>query len=318
MTVPRSSTIATDTTLTSATFVTTTDAAGKTVTTAPAVLTSQIVTTSNGQVITITQIVHNPTGALDSGNSSTGSTNAFFNNKGAVAGVFVVVGLVIFGMLLALGLLCFRRRRRQRLDREVTAAAVAASANSGRLALDEGDDVPSTGHNTTAESYPSTPGHNTMQQYSNYGASYANAGGYDPYAQQMAQGGGPGGMYHGDYLTAGAAGGAAAGAGAAAAGAAGAGGYDQLQQGHQGYYFDPRDAQQYGDNQPYSDNAASPYGHPQQQQHYNNGQYPDPYGDPYAGYTDQPRYTDHDGTGSIDTPPERENPLHVANPSRQY
>jgi 4-amino-4-deoxy-L-arabinose transferase-like glycosyltransferase len=214
-------------------------------------------------VYTVTQIVHNPTGALDSGGSSGGSTSSFFNNKGAVAGVFVVVGLVVVGMIMALGLLCFRRRRRQRLDREVIAAAIAASAAHQRTPLDEDNDVPSSTHQTS-ESYPSTV-NQPMQQYNQYGASYSNGGGYDTYASVAA-----GHPYEG-Y-------GAAAGAGAA--GAAGAAGYESLQHGQQGYYFDPNTAAQYTDD-------------------------PHSYPDPYAGYQDE-------GTGSIDTPPERENPLHVS------
>jgi hypothetical protein len=104
-----------------------------------------------------------------------------------------------------------------------------------------------------------------MQQYNQYGASYSNGGGYDPYASAAA-----GHPYEG-Y-------GAEAGAGAA--GAAGAAGYESLQHGQQGYYFDPNTAGQYTDD-------------------------PHSYPDPYAGYQDE-------GTGSIDTPPERENPLHVS------
>jgi hypothetical protein len=253
----------TETTLPSAISITTTDSAGNTVTTAPASFTSDVVTTSNGVVYTVTQIVHNPTGALDSGSSSGGSTSSFFNNTGAVAGVFVVVGLVVVGMIFALGLLCFRRRRRQRLDREVTAAAIAASAPHQRTPLDEDNDVPSSGHQTT-DSYPSTV-NQPMQQYNQYGASYSNAGGYDPYASAAS-----GNPYAGYDATAG------AGAGTAV----GAAGYESLQHGQQGYYFDPRDAGQYTDE-------------------------PQNYPDPYASYQDE-------GNGSIDTPPERENPLHVS------
>lgn len=259
---PATALIATETTATSAVRVTTTNANGQTVTTIPATVTSDVVTTSNGVVYTVTQIVHNPTGALDSGSSGGGgTTTGFFANKGAVAGVFVVVGLVVVGMIFALGLLCFRRRRRQRLDREVTAAAIAASSSTAhRSPIDEGDDVHSSG--PTTESYPST-GSGPMAQYNNYGASYGNAGGYDPYAAAA-----------GTYGSA-----AYGGSGQAQAG------YEGLQQGDQGYYYDPRQAEQgaYSDEQ----------GHPGQR-----------YDDPYGGYS---------GEGSLDTPVhERENPLHVS------
>jgi hypothetical protein len=266
-----------------------TDAQGRATTVTPSQYTSQLVTTSNGQVITRTVVVHNPTGALDAGGNG-GSTNAFFDNTGAVAGTFVVVGLVVVGILFALGLLCFRRRRRQRLDREVTAAAVAASTAAQRSPLDEDNDVHSSS-GPTSESYPST-GNHPMAQYAPYGATYGNAGGYDPYAAQGHQpysdhpNQGPFDTPHGyDY-----------GAGAAA----GAGGYEGLQHGTQnGYYFNPAEAGQY-------DDALYGTGNGQGQgQGYDHG-YSDPYGG-YQGQADQ---------GSLDTPTERENPLHVANPSR--
>jgi hypothetical protein len=125
-----------------------------------------------------------------------------------------------------------------------------------------------------------------MAQYSQYGASYANAGGYDPYAQQQPYaeqpytdhpGQGPFDTPHGydPYAQTG-----------AAVGAAGAGGYESLQHGQQGYYFDPRDAAQYADEEPHSGR----------------------YDDAYANYSG--------GEGSLDTPLERENPLHVSGTRR--
>ena len=250
----------------------------------------------------------------------------FFDNKGAVAGTFVAVGLVIVGVVLALGLLCFRRRRRQRLDREVTAAAVAASSAAHRSPLDEGEDLPSAsasgGGHQTSESYPSTVS-GPMQQYGNYGASYAPAGGYDPYAQQPVQqhyqdhaqqpyqdhpGQGPfdtpGGYhdgYNGGYGDAGGGyGGDAAvfGGGAAAAAAGGVAGYHGMShdQNQQGYYFDPRDAENYTDEHGYDQG---------QQLHHPHAQGGGQYDDPYAGYSG--------GEGSVDTPTnERDNPLHVS------
>jgi len=254
-------TIPTETTASKAIKITTTNAAGQIVTTQPATLTFQVVTTSNGVVYTVTQIVHNPTGKLDQGSSSgSGTTSGFFANKGAVAGVFVVVGLVVIGMMFVLGLLCFRRRRRQRLDREVTAAAIAASSsNVHRSPIDEGDDMHS---GPTSESYPSTV-NAPMAQYNNYGTSYDNAGGYDPYAAAA-----------GTYAS-----GAYAPRGRQA-------GYEGLQQEDQGYYYDPRQAQQGG----YTDEPehAGPT-----------------YEDPYGAHSG--------GEGSLGTPVgERENPLHVS------
>ena len=194
-------------------------------------------TTSNGVVYTVTQIVHYPTGALDPGSSSNGgTTTGFFANHGAVAGVFVVVGLAVVGMILALSLLCFRRRRRQRLDREVTAAAIAASStHAHRSPIDEGDDVHSSG--PTSESYPSTV-NAPMAQYNNYAASYGTSGGYDPYVS-----------------TAGAYGAASLG------GQGGPSGYEGLPPGDRGYYYDPRQAQQNGyRDEPEYQGHENPYG----------------------------------------------------------
>ena len=242
--------IPTDTTASSAISRTTTDASGNTVTIVPSSVTSEITTTSDGVVYTITQIVHNPPGSLNSGSASgSNSSNAFFANKGAVAGTFVVVGLVIVGIAFAIGVLCFRRRRRQRLDREITAAAVAASStgNAQRSPLDEGEDMHSSG--PTNESYPSTV-NNPMAQYNNYGATYGPAGGYDPFASTSA-----------GYS------GALAGASAAGAGGyagyhpAGPSGYEGVnQEGDEGYYYDPREAGQYGTGSHGYEDAYGDYG----------------------------------------------------------
>ena len=290
-----SSTPPTDSTALSGIGITTTDANGNTVVTTPASFTSQYVTLSDGRPVTETVVIHNPSGALDGGSGNGGSSNAFFNNTGAVAGTFVAVGLVVVGIIVALGFLCFRQRRRQRLDREITAAAVAASAAASRSPLDEGDDIHSAS-GPTSESYTSTV-NQPMQQYNRYGQSYAATGGYDSYtapdpygshqdAYESHQGAysdhptqGPFDTPHGyDAYTA-----TGAGAGADAGGATAAG-YDGLPHEQQGYYFDPRDADRYEDEPP--------------QTHYAND-------DAYGAYSG--------GEGSLDSPLERENPLHVSN-----
>lgn len=203
----------------------------------------------------------------------------------------MVVGLVVIGLVLALCLLCFRRRRRQRLDREVTAAAMAAPAGGiGRPPLDEDKGYNPSSGPQTSESYPSTVNQTPMGQYDGYGASYVDhQGGYDPYT-------------------------------AAAAGYGAAGGYETMQPGGQGYYYDPHaPPEQYGVPEQYSDapthsgEAYSDVPLNEEGQHY----YFDPsqahayapdgegYGDAYGGYS---------GTeGSVGTPQhERENPLHVS------
>ncbi|KAJ7783753.1 hypothetical protein DFH07DRAFT_202316 [Mycena maculata] len=87
---------------------------GKTSFTAPALVT--ILSTSseaNGSFVTFTHVVANPTGfsqAISSGHAS------FFQNLGAVAGVFLVVG-VIATSIVSFGLFVMCRRRRRRRER---------------------------------------------------------------------------------------------------------------------------------------------------------------------------------------------------------
>ncbi|KAJ7492647.1 hypothetical protein FB451DRAFT_541812 [Mycena latifolia] len=85
---------------------------GKTSFTAPPLIT--ILSTSseaNGSFVTFTHVVANPTGfsqAISAGHSS------FFNNAGAVAGVFLVVGAIVAGIAAAIMFILCRRRRRRR------------------------------------------------------------------------------------------------------------------------------------------------------------------------------------------------------------
>ncbi|BEI86690.1 hypothetical protein CcaverHIS002_0700360 [Cutaneotrichosporon cavernicola] len=304
-------TSAPETTATSAVKITTTDSKGNVYTTIPASFTSTGVVTSGGAVFTVTRVVHNPSGALDAGSLSGGSSS-FFNNKGAVAGVFVIVGLAVVTILAALGFIFFRKRRRQRLDREVTAAAVAASAAAGRSPLDEEGDIASS--HPTSESYPSTMSA-PMQQYNTYATTYGNGGGYDPFALQS-----DGGAH---------ATGAVGGAAGAAAGAAAYGAY--ATDFSDGRYHDAPDGR-YGDDGPFHD--ANEYVSDGQHHGYDGmeqgaqGYYYDPYYDEdvTGGHGNQP-YPQHNynedlygtysgGEESIGTPThERTDPLHVANPT---
>jgi len=77
--------------------------------------------TSNGQVYTSTSVDSGatgmdpgPTGVLSSSTQATG----FFTNHGAVAGVFLVVGLAVLGLLGFLIFALCRRRRRNRIEPE--------------------------------------------------------------------------------------------------------------------------------------------------------------------------------------------------------
>ena len=57
---------------------------------------------------------------------------SFLNNKGAVAGVFTVVGLLGLALLIAIVTNVIRRRRAKKFDDEVANAAAAAYADTDR------------------------------------------------------------------------------------------------------------------------------------------------------------------------------------------
>lgn len=228
-------------------------------TTQPATFTSEITTTdANGVAITVTQIIHNPTGGLNDGSSGSNSSSgsSFFNNTGAVVGVFVVVGIAGAAILLGVAFLLFRRRRRQRLDRDVAAAAAAAAAAASRTPFD--DDEDNSGHTSYTSTGPA------MTQYGGYyaasgppgqalgGYDYEDpAGGYDQYAAAPPPG---------------AAGGYDRSSVGTTPGMAGFGGGDHFAQQvqaqapaqHDPYYFDPNDAQ-YVDEPGYADDVYGGY-----------------------------------------------------------
>ncbi|KAI0628933.1 hypothetical protein C8Q77DRAFT_349486 [Trametes polyzona] len=104
-----SSNPATTSSIASTVFATTTDAGGNTVT-----RTSVVFTTPTG--------VDTPA----SSNRNTGS-KSFFQNTGAVAGVFTVVGLAVVVIVVAIVTNAIRRRRAKKLDREIAEAAAEAA-----------------------------------------------------------------------------------------------------------------------------------------------------------------------------------------------
>ncbi|KAI0068226.1 hypothetical protein BV25DRAFT_539364 [Artomyces pyxidatus] len=87
---------------------------GHTTITAPPFITSVAVTTlPDGQSVTITHVVANPTGGLSALNG-----HSFFNNHAAVIGVFLVTGIAI-ACLSAISFCLFRRRRRRTQGRRL-------------------------------------------------------------------------------------------------------------------------------------------------------------------------------------------------------
>ncbi|KAI0933354.1 hypothetical protein AcV5_005517 [Taiwanofungus camphoratus] len=86
-------------------------------------------TTSGGQVVVVTTFVGgSPTGSAST--DTTTSSKGFFQNKGAVAGVFTVVGLVVAAIVVALLTNAIRRRRAKKFDRDVAEAAAEAAAQA--------------------------------------------------------------------------------------------------------------------------------------------------------------------------------------------
>ncbi|KAI0031148.1 hypothetical protein K488DRAFT_71630 [Vararia minispora EC-137] len=124
------------TTFSSTVFVQTTESNGVATSFAPSVVTSLVQSTqSNGNVVTATVIVANPTTAADQG----GSGSQFFRNRGAVAGVFLVVGLAAAAILLFLFFFVRRRRRQRRIEHDTAVSATLAAAGYNRAPIDDED-----------------------------------------------------------------------------------------------------------------------------------------------------------------------------------
>jgi len=96
-----------------------------------------MVTGSNGPSV-VTIVAANPT-PLSGGSGSDLSTSQFFRNKGAVAGVFLIVGLAAASILLFLFFFVRRRRRTRKMEHDTAVATTLAAAGFNRTPLD-GDD----------------------------------------------------------------------------------------------------------------------------------------------------------------------------------
>ncbi|CCA72299.1 related to proteophosphoglycan ppg1-Leishmania major [Serendipita indica DSM 11827] len=116
--------------------LTMTNSQGSVFVTSPSEITTVVVTTvPNGSFTTLTEIIANPPGVLNSGDRSPAST--FFKNRGAVAGVFVTAALALCAMILFV--VFALRRRRQRLQRERDAEIAAGLAAAAQRFTDDGD-----------------------------------------------------------------------------------------------------------------------------------------------------------------------------------
>lgn len=96
----------------------------------------------------------------------------FFRNKGAVAGVFLIVGLAAASIFLFLFFFIRRRRRTRRLEHDTAVASTLAAAGFNRAPVDGDDDDQSPGMRQvggdrspfgagTVNSLPSTSNHTT-------------------------------------------------------------------------------------------------------------------------------------------------------------
>ncbi|KAJ7244770.1 hypothetical protein B0H12DRAFT_801953 [Mycena haematopus] len=105
-----------ESTLAKPSFISVVDSNGKTSFTAPPLVT--ILSTSregNGSLVTFTHVVANPTGFSQ---AIAGGRGSFFHNAGAVAGVFLVIGVILTAIVaFATFIMCRRRRRRQEAHR---------------------------------------------------------------------------------------------------------------------------------------------------------------------------------------------------------
>ncbi|KAF8129302.1 hypothetical protein EV363DRAFT_1400042 [Boletus edulis] len=101
------------------------------------------------------------------------SSNSFFTNKGAVAGVFSVVGLAVIVLAIVLIINAVRRHRAQKFDRDVAEAAAEAAA-SPRSPFDDYNGGRRRRRHGTYQLPPLSPQHGA------YGMSEMSQ--YDPYA----------------------------------------------------------------------------------------------------------------------------------------
>ncbi|KAI1797932.1 hypothetical protein LXA43DRAFT_877494 [Ganoderma leucocontextum] len=139
------------TTLQSTVFVTTTNGAGQTITSAPPFVTETLTKTNgDGSPNVITIVAGNPTPI--SNNTNATQTSQFFRNKGAVAGVFLIVGLSAASIALFIFFYVRRRRRTQRLEHDAAVASTLAAAGFNRRPLDDDEEKAASPRRSSAPS----------------------------------------------------------------------------------------------------------------------------------------------------------------------
>src|SRR6266852_7464057 len=83
--------------------------------------------------------------------------NRFFHNFGAVAGVFLIVGLAAATICLWIFFFVRRRRRRRRIDHQSEVSATLAAAGYNRAPIDDEDFGPGLGMRQRFGSFSSHP-----------------------------------------------------------------------------------------------------------------------------------------------------------------
>jgi len=156
-------------------YLTTTNKQGNTITYVPTLITTTMVfTNSLGDPVTVTRIVSNP--SLLPGDHGAGAS-AFFRNKGAVAGVFATVGLLVVAILsLLIWHLRSRHKHKKLVHDNDVAAIMEGRRSTGRLTLiDDDDDDGGHGHTSSIERSPSghrrTPSHGSHSRSDSYTSS---------------------------------------------------------------------------------------------------------------------------------------------------
>lgn len=154
-----------------------------------------MITGSNGPSY-VTIVVANPTPLSGDGTSDL-ATSQFFRNKGAVAGVFLIVGLAAASILLFLFFFIRRRRSTRIMEHDTTVASTLAAAGFNRTPLDgddfggprmrqrHGSEVSGNPFRDTVSSLPSATGGRPPSAYMDdpaAGPEAAHDGEFDPYA----------------------------------------------------------------------------------------------------------------------------------------
>ncbi|KAI0094846.1 hypothetical protein BDY19DRAFT_46692 [Irpex rosettiformis] len=105
-----------ESTFSSPVFITGTDSKGNPTPSIPPVITSVGVSTEpDGVLVSVTHIIANPTGIWGINDTTPATKHGFLANGGAVAGVFVVVGIIVTAIAAVVSFIMCKRRRRRRI-----------------------------------------------------------------------------------------------------------------------------------------------------------------------------------------------------------